>query len=428
MLLHPPHPILMVDDEEAILMTQETVLHAAGLTNTLRCGDATRVLPMVRAQEIEIVLLDLSMPRLSGQDILRSLQQEFPEIPVIIVTGTNDIESAVTAMQAGAFDYMVKAVEESRLLSGVRRAVEMRALRREYTDLRSHLLDDRLRCPEAFAALVTRSRCMHSLFLYAESVARTGETVLVRGETGTGKELIAAALHAASGRTGDLVTVNTAGLDEAMLSDVLFGHRKGAYTGAEESRDGLIKAAAGGTLFLDEIGDLSPASQVKLLRVLEKGEYYPLGSDLARTSACRFVVATGADLEDLMRRGTFRRDLYFRLSTHELRVPALRERKEDLPLLFSHFLDLACRELGKERVAVPPQIMEYLQAYDFPGNVRELRSMVYNAVSTHTSRMLSLSAFPRLKPLEPSRSVSPPALGFPDRLPTIRESIDLLVE
>jgi DNA-binding NtrC family response regulator len=427
--MHPPNPVLIVDDEEPILQAQEAALHAAGIGNTLRCTDPTQVMGIIGQREIELVLLDLRMPSVPGEEILRQIHEQHPEIPVIVVTGKNDIEGAVGCMQAGAFDYMVKAVEESRLLGGVRRAIEVRSLRRQYTELRAHMLSDRLRYPEAFSSMITGSRTMHALFLYIESIARTHETVLIRGETGVGKELVARAVHATSQGTGELVTVNTAGLDDTMFSDALFGHRKGSYTGAVENRDGLIRQATAGTLFLDEIGELTVASQVKLLRVLERGEYYPLGSDLARTAECRFVVATSADLEDLMRKGTFRRDLYFRLATHEVRVPPLRERKEDLPLLFNHFLELACHELGKDRIAVPPQIFDYLETWGFPGNVRELRSMVYDAVSTHSSRMLSLSAFPKLRrPTETNAARNGDGLEFPERLPTIRQTVDLLLE
>ena len=425
---YPEYPILMVDDEEAILSSQDEILRSAEITNTLLCSDPCAVMPIIRGRPIEMVLLDLSMPKISGMELLGEIHEEFPELPVVVVTGSNEVDSAVACMRAGAFDYVVKAAEESRFLGGVNRAIEVRTLRRRYAELRSHFVDDVVDHPEAFEDIVTRSRRMHALFVYIGSIARTREAVLIRGETGVGKELFGRAVHRASGVPGKLVTVNTGGLDDAMLGDALFGHRKGAYTGATESWDGLVRQASGGTLFLDEIGDLSIQSQIKLLRILETREYYPLGSDLARSADCRFVVATSADMDALVASGRFRRDLYYRLATHEVRIPPLRKRKEDLPLLLDHFLDRACADLGKDRVAVSPQIYAYLESYDFPGNVRELRSMVYDAVGSHNSSMLPIAAFPRLR----TRSVEPTpetdGVVYPTRLPSLKAAVRLLVE
>jgi DNA-binding NtrC family response regulator len=425
---YPEYPILMVDDEEAILSSQDVILRSAEITNTLLCSDPGAVMPIIRGRPIEMVLLDLSMPRISGMQLLAEIHEEFPELPVVVVTGSNEIDSAVACMRAGAFDYVVKAAEESRFLGGVKRAIEVRTLRRRYAELRSHFVDDVVDHPEAFEDIVTRSRRMRALFVYIGSIARTREAVLIRGETGAGKELFGRAVHRASGVPGKLVTVNTGGLDDAMLGDALFGHRKGAYTGAAESRDGLVRQASGGTLFLDEIGDLSLQSQIKLLRILETREYYPLGSDLAHSADCRFVVATSADMDALVASGRFRRDLYYRLATHEVRIPPLRERKEDLPLLLDHFLDRACADLSRDRVAVSPQIYAYLESYDFPGNVRELRSMVYDAVGSHSSRILPIAAFPKLRarPVEPTPEAD--GVVYPSCLPSLKAAVRLLVE
>lgn len=428
----PEYPVLMVDDEETILSSQDTVLRSNGITNLISCADSREVMGIVRAQPIEVILLDLSMPHVSGEDLLPQLQSEFPSVPVIVITGTNEVQSAVQCMQAGAFDYLVKAVDRDRLLCAVRRAIEVGSLRRRYTDLRRRMLQDELRCPEAFAGIVTDNRKMHSIFLYVESVAASRETVLIRGETGVGKELFALAVHVASGRTGEFVAVNTAGLDDSMFSDTLFGHREGAYTGASGSRSGLVRQAAGGTLFLDEVGDLSEANQTKLLRLLEKREYYPLGSDLAKSTDARFVVATSVPLEDRVREGRFRMDLFYRLSTHDIRIPPLRERKDDLPLLLQHFVREACEELGKEIPRIPQQIYGRLEACEFPGNVRELRSMVYDAAIRHSGPVLSPDAFLRSvgnrdAPLPEGPGGAPP-VAFGDQLPSTRQVVQLLVE
>jgi DNA-binding NtrC family response regulator len=293
------------------------------------------------------------------------------------------------------------------------------------------MLSGELRHPEAFASIVTRSERMLALFVFVEAVAQSLETVLIVGETGTGKELIAEAIHAASGRSGELVRVNVAGLDDTMFSDTLFGHTTGAFTGAVNQRKGIIAQAGEGTIFLDEIGDLSPASQVKLLRLLESGEYLTLGSDLPRTTRARFVVATSRDLRALVSEGVFRKDLYYRLQTHEVRIPALRDRREDLMDLVEHFQREASESMGKEKLAVPAELERLLGAYDFPGNVRELRSMVYKAVAVQKSRMLPLSPFREAMGMG-AASEGPPgesgAIQFPDRLPTIRDATEQLID
>jgi DNA-binding NtrC family response regulator len=427
----PENPILLIDDEQTVIDSLSLILRSHGIDNIIACMDSREAMDILRGTEIELVLLDLTMPHLPGEKLLAAIHEEMPQVPVIVVTGSNEVSSAVECMKAGAFDYMVKAVEESRLVSGVRRAIEIRKLARDYRRLKEGMLSPDLAHPAAFSRLVTLNSVMMSLFRIVESVAKSDEPILITGETGTGKGLIAAAVHAASCREGSLLEVNVAGLDDAMFSDTLFGRRKGAYTGAVEARGGLVQQAGGGTLFLDEIGDLSLQSQVKLLRLLDTGEYYPLGSDLPRRTAARILVATNHDLAALISEGRFRKDLYYRLSTHELRVPPLRDRKDDLPLLLDHFLAEACAKLAKKKPSVPPQVLELLFTYHFPGNVRELRSMVYDAVSRQSSPTLSLAGFKasvqRETPREPGES-APALLSFSDRLPTLDQAHELLID
>ncbi|MGO9310670.1 MAG: sigma-54-dependent transcriptional regulator [Spirochaetia bacterium] len=427
----PENPILIVDDEQAVIDSLGLVLRSRGIDNIVSCTDSRAVMAIVRGEEIELVLLDLTMPHLPGDRLLAVIHEERPQVPVIVITGMNEVSVAVECMRAGAFDYMVKAVEENRLVSGVRRAIEIRRLTRDYRRLTEGILSPCLAHPAAFSRLVTRNSLMMSLFRIVESVAKSDEPILITGETGTGKGLIAAAVHAASGREGSLLEVNVAGLDDAMFSDTLFGHRKGAYTGALDARGGLVQQAGRGTLFLDEIGDLSIPSQVKLLRLLDTGEYYPLGADLPRRSEARALVATNRDLAALISEGKFRKDLYYRLSTHEVRIPPLRERKDDLPLLLDHFLDEACAKLGKKKPSVPPQVHDLLATHYFPGNVRELRSLVYDSVSRQASPTLSLADFKagitRETPHEPDEP-APALLAFPDRLPTLDQAAALLID
>jgi DNA-binding NtrC family response regulator len=289
------------------------------------------------------------------------------------------------------------------------------------------------RHPEAFEAIVTRDRGMLAMLSYVEAVARSAQPMLVQGESGVGKELVARAAHALSGRPGPIVAVNAAGLDDAVFADTLFGHARGAYTGADQARSGMIEAAADGTLFLDEIGDLAIASQVKLLRLLQEGEYFPLGSDRAKRLRARVIVATHHDLAAKQAAGTFRRDLYYRLATHQVRVPPLRERKGDIPLLLDHFLDVAARELGKKRPTAPRELPVLLSTYAFPGNVRELRAMVHDAVSVHRERILSMETFVRaIERAGGASAVRPPDAGDNpfarlEQLPTIKEAVELLV-
>ena len=427
----PENPILLVDDEQPIIDSLSLMLRSNGIDNIVACTDSREAMAILRGAEIELVLLDLAMPHVPGEKLLASIHEEMPQVPVIVVTGMDEVSAAVECMKAGAFDYMVKAVEENRLVSGVRRAIEIRKLSRDYRRLKEGVLSPRLAHPDVFSRLVTRNSVMTSLFRIVESIAKSDEPILITGETGTGKGLIAAAVHAASGREGSLLEVNVAGLDDAMFSDTLFGHRKGAYTGAMDARGGLVQQAGVGTLFLDEIGDLSLQSQVKLLRLLDTGEYYPLGSDLPKRASARTLVATNHDLAALISEGRFRKDLYYRLSTHELRVPPLRDRKDDVQLLLDHFLDEACAKLGKKKPSVPSQVLDLLSTHRFPGNVRELRSMVYDSVSRQSSPTLSLAGFKagihREAPTEPGESA--PALpAFPDRLPTLDQAAEMLID
>ena len=428
---YPEFPVLLVDDEEQVLSSASKVLNSTGINNLLLCHDSREVMPLLAETEVEAILLDISMPHLTGDVLLEKVREAFPQIPVIIVTASDDIEIAVRCMKIGAFDYMVKAVEPSRLIGGLRRAIELRQLSRRYSDLRERMLADEIRHPEAFSKIVSQNRRMQANFVFVEAIAPSAETVLITGETGSGKELFAEAVHFISGRKGPLVKVNAAGLDDTIFADTIFGHTRGAYTGAHESRKGLAQQAEGGTLFLDEIGDLSAASQIKLLRLIETHEYYPLGSDLVRTTTARFVLATQRNIKEQVKTGVFRNDLYYRLQTHEIRIPPLRERKDDIPLLLGHFLDEASRELSRKKLAVPPELLTLLETYDFPGNVRELRSMIFNAVSRQKEKMLSLKSFRETinrDNMELPLQSGGDKIDFPERLPTIKNVTEDLIE
>jgi DNA-binding NtrC family response regulator len=259
---------------------------------------------------------------------------------------------------------------------------------------------------------------------------------LITGETGVGKELVAKAIHHLSNHKGSFTPVNVAGLDDNVFADTLFGHRKGAFTGADQARNGLVEQASGGTLFLDEIGDLSPASQVKLLRLLQDGEFFPLGSDVGKRSDARMVVATNQDIEALREYGKFRKDLYHRLCVHHVHLPPLRERREDLPVLVDYFLENSSKALGKNKPTPPKELLTLLSTYHFPGNVRELQSIIFDAVSGHKSGKLSMDVFKSyiyqrhltskvdVKLPQPEEHV---LISFSEHLPTLKQTEEFLI-
>lgn len=434
---YPPNPILIVDDEQHLLRSYGLTLKEAGINNCILCPDAREVESLLQDKDIELVLLDLTMPHLSGQEILHHIHAYFPGIPVIIITGNNEIETAVQCMRDGAFDYLLKPIESSRLVSSVKRAAQYLELRRENSELKKHMLSRKLKHPEAFAGVITQNSEMHGVFQYMEAIANTSEPVLITGETGVGKEMIAKSYFRLSRTRGEFVTVNVAGLDDQMFTDTLFGHTKGAFTDAVKSRPGLIEKAAGGVLFLDEIGDLSMSSQVKLLRLLQEGEYYPLGSDSPRYTDAKVVVATNRDLFAMQQDFQFRKDLYYRLNVHNIHIPPLRQRKDDLPLLIDHFITEAAEKLGKNKPTVPYELLTMLATYHFPGNIRELRSMVYDAVAAHKFGVMSLDTFRQslektnhFKTAGVVRSyeeLDAKLLSFSSVLPTLKECQKLLI-
>lgn len=432
---YPEMPILMVDDEKDTLSSYEMVLLSAGINNMLLCDDGTRVMKLLAEQAISVIILDLMMPKISGRDLLEEINEKYPDIPIIVVTGSNEVDTAVSCMKHGAFDYMVKSVDKLRFSSCVKHAIDLRELQNQVSSLRHQVFSKTLERPEVFSSIITQNDVMNSIFKYIEAIAVSPKAVLITGESGTGKDLIAMAIHELSGNFGDFVTVNAGGLDDSTFSDTLFGHKKGSYTGAVDNRSGLIVQASGGTLFLDEIGDLNTSVQIKLLRLLQNNEYYAIGSDIVRRSDARIIAATNQDLEFKKKEGRFRNDLYFRLSTHRIQIPPLRERQQDIPLLADHFLATASIALNKKKPTVPQQFYVLLNSYSFPGNVRELESMIFNAVSTHSSGILSLEGLKAAISKSPglsSDTASPDdtdhKITYSGRLPTLKEAEEFFLD
>jgi len=433
--LYPSFGVLLVDDEPAWLRSLSLALESTlGITNVALCKDSREVMTILERREIGLILLDLTMPHLSGEELLTKIGEHYPDIATIVVSGLNQVGTVVTCMKLGAYDYYVKTDDEERIVCGVLRAIKHLELQRDNKEMTQRFVSGELQHPEAFSEICTIDRTMQALFAYIEAVAKSPLPLLITGESGVGKELLARAAHRLSGFKGGLIALNVAGLDDTVFADTLFGHVRGAFTGADGTRCGMIEEAANGTLFLDEIGDLSIASQVKLLRLLQEGEYFPLGSDQPKRLKARVIVATHQNLAAKEAAGTFRRDLFYRLRTHHVEIPPLRKRTEDLPCLLELFLKEAAQTMGKKKPTPPPGLVQLLSTYSFPGNVRELKAMVFDAVSTHKDRMLSMDSF--LKTISGTAEQTVTAADVLEqnpfssfkRLPTFTDAARLLTE
>jgi len=417
--------ILIVDDDVPTLRSIERTLKPALSEQIALCNDPQRVLDVLEERTVVTVLLDLMMPDLHGEELLPQILERHPTTSVVVVTGEDDVDTAVRCMKLGALDYLVKPVDPERLLATVRNANDQSALKHQARHLREQFLEPPEEPSEAFRAIITDDPSMKRVFSYLEAVARGSHPVLISGETGTGKELLARAVHDASQRKGSFVAVNVAGLDETAFSDTLFGHRAGAFTGASDARPGLIEEAGHGTLFLDEIGDLEPQSQIKLLRLLQEREYRPLGSDAVRPLHARIVAATHQDTSVL------RQDLYYRLRHYHARVPPLRERTGDVPLLVERFLVAAAEDLHKPTPTVARDLFALLSDYEFPGNVRELQAMVFDAVARSNKPQIPTEVFVAAN--DSLQAIDRPADGtdplrFPSQLLSLRDLEQAAVE
>ncbi|TVR04317.1 MAG: sigma-54-dependent Fis family transcriptional regulator [Spirochaetaceae bacterium] len=388
----------------------------------------------VREDLYDVVLLD---HRLTGDDPSVCLVHEIctydPELSVVVLTEMEDLERVLTYLKHGAADCVLKQ-SPRRVVEQLGRLISERSLRSQSKRLRRHLMQNHLENPYHFSQIVTADQRMVSLLMFIESVAWSSHPVLITGESGTGKDLMASAVHQASGRSGPFVIENVAGLDDTLFSDALFGHVRGAFTGAVQDRSGLVDRAAGGTLFLDEIGDLDIKSQIKLLRLLEHGEFFRLGSDAPRRTDVRFVVATNRNLDELMSTGRFRKDLFYRLSTHEIAVPPLRERQGDVRLLAHHFVARFCLDSGTRLLPLEEGFVATLERYPFPGNVRELQAVILHALAAAGGtplRAQHLAGFhPSLDDLIGTHPgpVCRNEILFGDDLPSMRSVSDLLID
>src|SRR5215207_724336 len=377
---HSAEPVLIVDDEKNIRRTLRMVLEGEGHT-VHEAGSIVEAEQVLARESVDLILLDVKLGDDNGLDLLRTIKargedgmsSRTSEIPVVMISGHATIEDAVAATRLGAFDFMEKPLDRNRVMVCARNALERRKMWREVHDLR--------RAVDARWELLGSTSVMHDLRRQIAKVAPTRSRVLITGESGTGKELIARAIHRNSSvSTGAFVKVNCAAIPPELIESELFGHERGAFTGAIAKKRGLFEVADGGTIFLDEIGDMAQSAQAKVLRVLQTGEFTRVGGEKSLRTDCRVVAATNRDLEQMVQQGQFREDLFFRLNVMPIRSPGLRERADDVPLLVDSFVRECCDENGFSYKPIDEPVLERLKQYDWPGNVRELRNVVERLV------------------------------------------------
>lgn len=410
--------ILVVDDESGILESLRILLRKSGFSVEVAQGGKAG-LSAIASQPPEIVLTDVRMPETTGLDILAAAHDQDPETPVILMTAQASLQTAIQAVNRGAFYYIQKPFSNDDLVTICRRASEYRQLRSENKHLKQEI---RRRDRSRSVTPIGKAKRFVDVLKLGEQVAPTDATVLIQGESGTGKEVLARYIHELSGRSdGPFFTVNCGALPESLLESELFGHVKGSFTGAVRDKQGLFAAARGGSFLLDEVGETTPATQVKLLRVLQEREVLPVGGTEPIPIDVRVIAATNRDLEDEIRRGNFRSDLYYRLNVISLYLPPLRERREDIPLLARAFLDRIAEDRNGAAKHVPQDALDAIMVYDWPGNVRELENALEHAAILGRGDGVELAALPeritapKTQPLVDDRQVPNPTLDVIER-------------
>ncbi len=380
--------LLVVDDESSLRDFLSIVFEEEGwhVEAAASLADARAA---VQKHEPDMVLCDLMLPDGSGIDLLKEIKAQNASMAFIMITAHTSTQSAVEALKAGALDYIAKPFDIEELKIIVRKAVERKELEDENLHLRT-ALEERF----TFANILGKSAKMQEIFTIIQRIARTNSTVLISGESGTGKELIARAIHYNSGRRGKFVSINCGALPETLLESELFGHERGAFTGAIREKKGLFTEADRGTIFLDEIGETSTAMQIKLLRVLQDRVVRRVGSNVETPVEVRVIAATNRDLADSIQKGTFREDLFYRINVIPIALPPLRQRREDIPLLVDSFIDKFCTTLGIARKRISADAMRLIEKYHWPGNVRELENVIERMIALETSEVLTTKSLP----------------------------------
>src|SRR6266852_3057970 len=395
--------ILLVEDDRNVLLSYQEVLKTTPYeVVTADSGEAAE--RTLRTSSIDVVITDRKMPKMGGLEVLRIAKQVDPEIIVILITAYPTVDTAVEAMKVGACDYLIKPFSVEQLQAVVKDALEKRRTKEAYG-----LLKSQVRSSFAVGGIVGQSQRLLKLLDEIRKVAAVSANVLIVGESGVGKEPVARAIHENSPRKGQpFVPLNCAAIPETLLEAELFGYERGAFTGAQATKEGLLEAADGGTLFLDEFCELSPALQAKLLRTLEEGAVCRLGGRKPLPFDVRFMASTNRDIHEEIRQGRFRQDLFFRINVIEIRVPPLRERREDVPLLVANFLEECSKGSGKAIEGITPEAMEWLTHYDWPGNVRELKNAMERALAYATGPFITVQDLPEaiLTATEHQRQIS----------------------
>jgi len=410
------NPILIVDDEQDFLESAKRGLTTAGFQKVSIEGDSRKAAEMFKSGAVfDVALLDITMPGLNGLDLLDIIKNSSPNTECIMISALNEARTAVECMHKGAYDYQVKPVTKDDIVHAIHRALERKRLL-AILDLRKKKSLPDLTNKEAFKPIITQSSPLVRILKEAELHAGSIVPVLITGESGTGKELLAKAIHLASPRASRTFTaVNMASMSNTLFDAEFFGHTKGAFTGAEKDRAGYLEHTNGGTLFLDEIGTLPAELQGKLLRVLQEGEYTKLGTNRPQKADIRVIAATNEDLDQLMAKNAFRKDLYYRLKGAWLSIPSLKERKDDIPILINAFLEEF--QNGSEKPAMEEETLAILMAYDYPGNVRELKSIIQSAMNLAQGKPISPNVLPSYlrgrKPTKPSDSPAPTGSTLP---------------
>ena len=416
--------ILVVDDESNYLTVMEALLGEAGY-EVLTAQSGLEALKAAGASELDLVLTDMKMPKMNGIELLGELRRLYPDLPVILMTAFGTVEKAVTAMKKGAFDYILKPFKNEEILVTIAKALEHRHL-----ILQNRLLYQELEKHYGAPNIVGESRSMQEILALVKRVAASRATVLVTGESGTGKELIARAIHQYSNRASRaFVSVNCAALTETLLESELFGHERGAFTHAVAMRKGRFELADGGTLFMDEVAEMSPALQVKLLRVLQEMEFERVGGTRSIKVDVRVVAASNKDLKEEVQGGRFREDLFYRLNVVHLHVPPLRQRQEDIPLLAAHFIKKYAAENVRGKVRIAPEAVKLLVKYPWPGNVRELENVIERATILCGDNLITPQDLPgelAPRPVEAKLDIDrfiPPNTPLPEALEHIEEQM-----
>ncbi len=384
--------ILIVDDEKNIRSGLSKALSLEGY-DTLTAEDGQEGWDLVNSSDVDLIISDLRMPRLSGEELLKRVSSAYPTLPVIILTGHGTVESAVQAMQNGAFDFVTKPINLDRLVLLVKRALANRELHQQHEALKREV--DQLKLQYGYGAIIGKSAKMRKMMEAIRQVADTKASVLITGESGTGKELVADAVHEFSSRSnGPYVKVHCAALSESLLESELFGHEKGAFTGALSRKKGRFELSDKGTIFLDEIGEINAQVQIKILRVLQEKTFERVGGEETIQVDTRIISATNKDLKEEIEKGSFREDLFYRLNVVNIEVPPLRERKEDIPLLMTSFLHEFNEENGREIQGFSQKAQSILYSYSWPGNIRELRNCIESALVMCRGDQIDLEDLP----------------------------------